>query len=295
MKISETTNGMLTISLNAAQDGERGKRADGSKQNTTIFIGDLQKENEESAIEKKRKEIREKAAKVLLDKFDSDLERDERMEESRVKIDEAQEDRKEAQSRIKEMEEWLENAPEEARSDEATMQTYREGLKQAYMEKAEAESTILSENANIRSEKKAKLGESYEQSMSYAADQAEKIEKAGASEITGMMMQEAMNHIDEIYQENIEKAQEEKEKKEEEEEKLEALRENREEIEQQVESAKEQSLETQAAAVRQTDAAPETNVAVQKTADLDKELQKLQQEAEQMDEALKGLLVDVQM
>lgn len=295
MKISETTNGMLTVSLNAAQDAERGKRADGSKRNTTIFIGDLQKENEESAIEKKRKEIREKAAKVLLDKFDSDLERDERMEESRAKIDEAQEDRKKAQDRIKEMEEWLESAPEEARSDEATMQAYREGLKQAYMEEAEAESTILSENANIRSEKQAKLGERYEQSMSYAAYQEQKILEAGSSEIMGMMTQEAMNHIDEIYQENIEKAQEEKEKKEEQEEKLEALRENREEIEQQIESAKEQSLETQVAAARQTDAAPESNVAVQKTADLDKELQKLQQEAEQMDEDLKGLLVDVQM
>lgn len=294
MKISETANGMLTISLNAAQDGERGKRADGSKQNTTIFIGDLRKENEESAIEKKRKEIREKAAKALLDKFAGDLERDERMEESRAKMDEAQEDRREAQCRIKEMEEWLENAPEEARSDETVMQTYREGLKQAYREADEAESTFLSENASIRSEKQAKLGERYEQSMSYAADQAEKIEKAGASEIMGMMTQEAMNHIDELYQETIEKAQEKQEKKEEQEEKLEALRENREKIEQQIDSAKGQSLEAQTAAARQTDAAQETNAAAGKTAQLDKELQKLQQEAEQMNEELKGLLVDVQ-
>ena len=288
MKISGNGNGMLTISLNAAQDAEEGKRADGNKRNLSIFAGDLQKENGESAIGKKRKEIREAAAAALRDKFESDLKRDEQMEESRDRINEAQETRKEVQGRIKEMEEWLENAPEEALSDGATMKNYREGLRQAYAEDAAAENTVISESAYLRSERMAKLEEKYEQSMSFAADQEQKILEAGSDEIMGMAIRESMNHIDETYQENIEKAQEEKEKKEEQEEKLEDLRENREELEQQTEAVQKHAVEKQEAMSEQT------NAAVQKTADLDEELQKLQQEAEQMDEELKGLLVDVQ-
>ncbi len=286
MKIAEK-NGIFSVSFGTMDGTEKQNRAKGK--NLSIFAGDLRQERQETAIEKKKREIREKATKVLQDKFEGDLKQDESMDESRANIENAKSQMKEAQERIAELKEQIENAPEEMLQDTETMRTYTDALQAAQIDAARAENTVVEENANIRGIKKAKLVVKYEQSMAFAVEQEKKILAAGSDEIMGMAVQESMNHIDEMYQENIEKAEEEKEKKEEQAEKLEELKENRQELEQQVDVAKENAQE------KQVDAAKQANETVTESSKVDKELRKLQKEAELMDEDLKGLMVDSQL
>ncbi len=279
MKIADR-NGVLAVSFGAADSME--KQNKGNKRALSIFAGDLKQDNQETAVEKKRKEVRERAAKVLLDKFESDQEYEQGLDESRAKIQESQAVMKEARDNAEKAGERLkglskEEAPKEYKNCEEYIQE-----QQRIMQEAEGE--IIGENASIRGAKQAKLGERYR--MVDAVNQEQEILKAGSKEIMGVAIQESMNHIDEMYQENIEKAQEQKEKEEEQEEKLEDIKEKKEEIEQQVDAAKAE------AAREQTEMTEEVNETVTGSADVDKELRKLQKEAELLDEEMKGLLVD---
>ena len=261
MKISEKS-GSFSVPFKTMDSVEKEKRKNEGSRNASIFIGDLRGESEENVMEKRRKEIKEKAVKVLRDKFAGDLKRDERLDERRAKAEAAGTEKREIQERIGRMEDWLKNAPEEAKSDVETMKTYQEGIQQAKAELAQADNTIIAETANIRSEKLAKLGERYEQSMAYAVKQEEEILASGSDEIMSMIVQESIEHMDEAYQENIEKAQEQKE-----------------------ENAPEKTA----------DQAEREKTAAKKAADFDEELQKLQKETKLMDEELKGLVVDMQL
>lgn len=287
MRIGEN-NGMLSVSFGVMSGEEKENKTKNGRM-LSIYAGDLQQAGSENAIEKKRQEIREKAVKVLLDKFEQDLKEDEALDESRANVQAAQEEQKAAQERLTELKEQLENAPEEMAEDEETMENYNEAVQDAERRIAEAQGTIIGENAAIRDAKLSKLGKKYEQTMGYAADQEQKILEAGSAEIMGMVTQEAMNHIEEVYQENIEKAQEQQEKKEEQEEKLENLKEDRQEIEQQTAAVREEAAE------RQAELTEQVNETVSESTDLDKELRRLQQEAELVDEELKGLVVDSQL
>ncbi len=287
MKI-ENNNGMFTVSFGIENNGERDDRVTKTKGgDVTIFAGDLGRDNGENAIEKKKKEIRDKAAQVLKDKFARDLEQDDMLKESQSKIETARADQKEALERINELKEYIEEAPEDL--DEDTLRTYREGVQTAQGELADAQRREMSENASIRSAKKADLAQRYEGSMSWAVDQEEKVLAAGSDEIVGMAVKAAMEQIEEKYDENIENAQEQKEEKEKEQEKLDELKENKAQIMDQVEAAKAEAMK------EQEKTTSEVNDVVTESSDIDKQLRKIQKEAELMDEDLKGLVVNTQL
>ena len=202
MKI-ENNNGMFTVSFGIENNGERDDRVTKTKGgDVTIFAGDLGRDNGENAIEKKKKEIRDKAAQVLKDKFARDLEQDDMLNEGQSKIETARAARKDALERIHALREYIVVAPEEL--DEDTLRTYREGVQTAQGELADAQRREMSENASIRSAKKADLAQRYEGSMSWAVDQEEKVLAAGSDEIVGMAVKAAMEQIEERYDENIE-------------------------------------------------------------------------------------------
>ncbi|WWR15144.1 hypothetical protein V1224_11720 [Lachnospiraceae bacterium JLR.KK008] len=287
MKI-ENNNGMFTVSFGIENNGERDDRVTKTKGgDVTIFAGDLGRDNGENAIEKKKKEIRDKAAQVLKDKFARDLEQDDMLKESQSKIETARADQKEALERINELKEYIEEAPEDL--DEDTLRTYREGVQTAQGDLADAQRREMSENASIRSAKKADLAQRYEGSMSWAVDQEEKVLAAGSDEIVGMAVKAAMEQIEEKYDENIENAQEQKEEKEKEQEKLDELKENKAQIMDQVEAAKAEAMK------EQEKTTSEVNDVVTESSDIDKQLRKIQKEAELMDEDLKGLVVNTQL
>ncbi len=280
MKIADR-NGVLTVSFGAADSTE--KQDKGNKRTLSIFAGDLKQDSQETAVDKKRKEVREKAAKVLLDKFESDQEYEQGLDESRAKIQESQAVMNEARDNAEKAGERLKGiSEEEAPEDYKNCQEYIQEQERIMQE---AEGRIIGENAGIRGAKQAKLGEKYR--MVDAVKQEQEILKAGSKEIMGVAVQESMNHIDEMYQENIEKAEEQKEKKEEQEEKLEAIKDKKAEIEQQVAAAKAEAEKEQAEMAEEVNETVTTG-----SADVEKELRKLQKEAELMDEEMKGLLVD---
>jgi len=279
MKISEK-NGFFSVSFGAMEGTKNESRNRG--RGLSVFAGDL-KQNNETAIERKRKEIREKAVKVLQDKFDSDTKWTESIDESKQRIQDAWDTMKEAQDNINAVSEHMENA------EDMDMESYLGYQKYIAEQKAvmqEAENTIVGENAGIRSAKLDKLGEKYR--MTDAVKTEEKIFAAGSDEIQGMLKQEAQDHIDKLYEENIEKAKKQQEKKEEEEKRLEAIKEKGEQIEQQVEAAKENAKEEQ---VEDTEKA---NSEIAET-DVDEELRKVQKEGELLEEELKGLMVDTKL
>ena len=105
----------------------------------------------------------------------------------------------------------------------------------------------------------------------------------------GVAVQESMEHINDLYQDNIEEAQKEKEEKEKQEERLEAIKEKQKELEQQVDAAKAE------AAKDQEKTAEKTIETVTGNSDIEKELRKIQKEGELLDEEMKGLLVDSQL
>lgn len=283
MKISEK-NGFFSVSFGAMDGAGNENRTQGKAQNKglSVFAGDL-KQNNETAIERKRKEIREKAVKVLQDKFDSDTKWSENIEESKGRIQEAWDTIKEAQDNIAQVKEHMENAED---MDMGTYLGYQKYIAEQNGVMQEAQNTITGENAGIRSAKLDKLGERYR--MTDAVKAEEKIFEAGSDEIQGMLRQEAQEHIDEMYAENIEKAQEQKEKKEEEQERLDAIKEKGEQIQQQVEAAKENAKEEQAETTKEaSETISETNV--------DEELRKVQKEGELLEEELKGLMVDTKL
>ena len=283
MKIAEK-NGFFSISFGAMDStrNENGTQGKARNKGLSVFAGDL-RQNTETAIERKRKEIREKAVKVLQDKFDSDTKWSENIEESKERIQGAWDTIKEAKDNIAQVNEHIENAED---MDQGTYLGYQKYIAEQNRLMQEAQNTITGENAGIRSAKQDKLGERYRITDAVVAE--EKIFAAGSDEIQGMLRQEAQEHIDEMYAENIEKAQEQKEKKEEEQERLDAIKEKGEQIQEQVEAAKENAKE------EQVESSEEANETIAET-NVDEELRKVQEEGELLEEELKGLMVDTKL
>lgn len=282
MKIGEK-NGVFSISFGAMEGKKRQKQAGGRK--LSVFAGDMKKGEQESAIDRKRKEVRDRAVKVLLDKFEGDQKYEQNLDESRGRIAESQAVFKEAKENAEQAQEKLQTLSRE--DDPQLYDGYEQYIKEQQSVMQEAEGSIISENAYIRGAKQSKLGERY--SMANAAVEEKKIVRDGHKEVMGVAVEESMSYIEDMYQENIEKAQEEKEKKEEQEEKLEEIRDKKKELEQQIDAAKTE------AARQQEDAAKEVNETVTETVDIDRELRKVQKEGELIDEELKGLLVDAKL
>ncbi len=282
MKIGEK-NGVFSISFGAMEGKERQKQAGGRR--LSVFAGDMKKGEQESAIDRKRKEVRDRAVKVLLDKFEGDQKYEQNLDESRGRIAESQAVFKEAKENAEQAQEKLQTLSRE--DDPQLYDGYEQYIKEQQSVMQEAEGSIISENAYIRGAKQSKLGERY--SMANAAVEEKKIVRDGHKEVMGVAVEESMSYIEDMYQENIEKAQEEKEKKEEQEEKLEEIRDKKKELEQQIDAAKTE------AARQQEDTAKEVNETVTETVDIDRELRKVQKEGELIDEELKGLLVDAKL
>lgn len=91
-----------------------------------------------------------------------------------------------------------------------------------------AQKGLIEENAAIRGINQERLKH---HTMVDAVGQSEEILENAGKEIMGMLVDEAVDHIDEKSEEEIEKAEEKKEEKKEEQEKLEEARERREEME----------------------------------------------------------------
>ncbi len=282
MKIGEK-NGVFSISFGAMEGKERQKQAGGRR--LSVFAEDMKKGEQESAIDRKRKEVRDRAVKVLLDKFEGDQKYEQNLDESRGRIAESQAVFKEAKENAEQAQEKLQTLSRE--DDPQLYDGYEQYIKEQQSVMQEAEGSIISENAYIRGAKQSKLGERY--SMANAAVEEKKIVRDGHKEVMGVAVEESMSYIEDMYQENIEKAQEEKEKKEEQEEKLEEIRDKKKELEQQIDAAKTE------AARQQEDTAKEVNETVTETVDIDRELRKVQKEGELIDEELKGLLVDAKL
>ncbi len=92
----------------------------------------------------------------------------------------------------------------------------------------DAQKGIIEENAVIRSMAHERLKH---HPMVEAAVNADKILESASKEIIGMLQDEAVDHVDEKFEEELEKAEEKKEEKKEEKEKLEEAKERREEME----------------------------------------------------------------
>ena len=178
MKIAEK-NGFFSISFGAMDSArnENGTQGKARNKGLSVFAGDL-RQNTETAIERKRKEIREKAVKVLQDKFDSDTKWSENIEESKERIQGAWDTIKEAKDNIAQVNEHIENAED---MDQGTYLGYQKYIAEQNRVMQEAQNTITGENAGIRSAKQDKLGERYRMTDAVVAE--EKIFAAGSDEI----------------------------------------------------------------------------------------------------------------
>lgn len=282
MKIAEK-NGIFSISFGAMESTEKQNRAKGNR--LSIFAGDLKQGSQETAVERKRREVREKATKVLMDKFEDDQKYEQDLDESRARIQDSQAALKEAKENAEKAAEQLEGMSKEA--DPEAYKSCEGYMKEQQRIMQEAEGSIIGENAYIRGAKQGKLREKY--TMAHAVVAEEKILAAGSKEVMGVAVQESMEHINDLYQDNIEEAQKEKEEKEKQEERLEAIKEKQKELEQQVDAAKAE------AAKDQEKTAEKTIETVTGNSDIEKELRKIQKEGELLDEEMKGLLVDSQL
>ena len=92
----------------------------------------------------------------------------------------------------------------------------------------EAKKGMIEENAAIRGIQRERL--KYHPILD-AVQQSEEIMENAGKEISGMLVDEAVDHIDDKFEEELEKAEEKKEEKKEEEEKIEEIKERREELE----------------------------------------------------------------
>ena len=181
MKIAEK-NGIFSISFGAMESTEKQNRAKGNK--LSIFAGDLKQGSQETAVERKRREVREKATKVLMDKFEDDQKYEQDLDESRARI-------QDSQAVLKEAKENAEKAAEQLEGMEADSEAYKscEGyMKEQQRIMQEAEGSIIGENAYIRGAKQGKLREKY--TMAHAVVAEEKILAAGSKEVMGVAVQE---------------------------------------------------------------------------------------------------------
>ncbi|MDE7313055.1 MAG: hypothetical protein K2N87_15760 [Eubacterium sp.] len=102
---------------------------------------------------------------------------------------------------------------------------YKEPFEEALKD---AKKGYLEENATLRAMTLERLKKD---PMVEASKEADQILKDGSKEIIGMLQEEAIDHIDEKFEEEIEEAEERKEEEKQEQEKLEEAKERREELE----------------------------------------------------------------
>lgn len=236
---------------NTGAEKSQEKAAKSSKSGgLTVFAGNTEALKPDR-IEQKREQTKAKVAKVLMDQFDSDDAIRKEMDEKRQNIEKLQKEK----SIIREM---IDN----------TDSSDTEALSELNKQLNEIQNTIKAEDSAIAASRQASVKNT---GMIKAVKAAEGIEKAASDEIQSMLVQEAVEHIDEKLKEQIEAAEKAKEEKEEQEALQEAAKEEKEENKELTEQIQE---------------------SVTEQSDVDKELKKILQENEMLKEELKGLMVD---
>ncbi len=249
----------------------------------TIFAGDLNR-NQESPlrdrIAEKRAEAQEKAMKIVGEALHGDMKIDEGIEESRQHIEELKKEHTELRDgleNINQRQETLDAARENGEIGEEAYQEKLEALNQERGVQAQklgrCEGEIQGENASIRGTRLERLKHS---PMVKAWDDADNVMKAANDEITGMAVQEGLDHVDEEAEKREDQAEEIKEEKEAKEELLEKQKEKRKEEEAWIEEL-----------------SPEEFSDLTKSSDdVQKEVQDMLRKMNLLDEDIKGAAVD---
>lgn len=251
------------------------RKAGQNKKNTTVFAGNLSGGNLTERISQKLQDARKKATKLISDQFsvDSDVAKD--MDDRRDHVKELTEEKKlmqdyqkYAEDTLAMAEKWETATPEEAAEKQAIIEDQEEALKYYKQMEQQKAGEIQGENTVISDTRRELL--KY-RGMDAVQEKADEILKAASEEVIGMIWDDAKDHVDEEFQEEIDQAKEAAEKKEEEEEKLESVREKKEETEELTEQIQESTAE-------QTE--------------LDQELKKIMNEIDEIEEEMKGLIVN---
>lgn len=155
----------------------------------------------------------------------------------------------------------------------------------------ESEKKIIVENATITGIKLERLKSS---PMVDAVKEAEGILDAASDEITGMLLDEAKEHIDEKAKEEQEEAEKKAEEKEKQEEQLEAVKEKREEMEKLTNPEKAEEKGTDESDREVNNEIPIDNILemTHKESDIKKEVENIVDKMKLVAEDIKGAVVD---
>lgn len=245
------------------------------KENVTLFAGNLQDGNLTERISQKMQDARKKATKLISDQFDIDSEISKGIDERRDHVKELTEERKQLQDYQEDVKEslalaekWETATPEEEAEKQGMIQEMKKVLEDYEKKEQQKTGQIEGENKSIKDTKIELLKH---HAMADVQENADEILEAASEEVIGMIWDDAKDHVDEKFQEEIEQAEEAAEKKEEEEEKLESTKEKKEEAEELTEQIQESTSDQ---------------------IELDQKLKKILKENDLIEEEMKGLLVD---
>jgi len=268
---------------NNIQKSERRKNLKEQIKNNRIFAG---KTNEETPLEKRIKDAKAKAIKVVREAFAKDNATDESVAYLRKNAKEASKQMIETQSELR----MLEQRKKELRDDEFMTQEEKYA---ALAEINEAEHYYLQQqkensdisNAAVDSVRSIELGRLKSAPMVSASKNAGKIMKDASDGVVNSMFGEVKNRLDEEWDKEVSKAEEKKAKEKEEKRKLEELRSERKEREEEEEITMEK-LASDSMHMMQT----------QKVGDeVQMELQNIARQAKISLDELKGAAVDEQI
>lgn len=336
----------IGIFMGNAQDGNQSAgmaqvTVTGRKKGGSVFLGD--RNSPKDNIEARKRELHKKAMKVLQDAAGSEDKIDEALDEHRNKIKKLQESSQAANEEMNKLDEEMKRLREEhgitqdsqeqkdldilikrqngaglsedekkrldamgGLTDYQRTALQYEGLKEEYRDQIKKnQKEIGVESSVIRGTKLERLKS---HAMVDAKNSKDEMMKAASKEIIGMLSKDAMDHIAEEFEKEMEEAEKKAEEKEEAEKKLEESRLEREEAQLQLEkdradSGQEltgQEMSGQAADGQELQAAQAVKTE-NPTADLrtditrqqlEAELKKVMQEEKLIEEELKGLALD---
>lgn len=285
MKIGNNENQIINVQTQEKAAGEGGRKAAKQQRKATIFAGDLPLNKDPIAL--RRQQAQKKAMKFVLDAWNSDRKIDQSQEEIRELQKTQWEEAEYNHKRVLECENRKENLQQkygveadsqEQKDLELLMRESHYDPDHPFTEEEEARLEELRGQPRTEYQKKCLeidheqlIFESREESASsYAAylqnsltdmkierlkfhkmadaqNNAEKVMEQASSEIQGMLLDEAKDHVDETYEEKREEAEEKAEKQEAEEEKIELRKEQKELMEARIDAVREDSHEAEEA------------------------------------------------
>lgn len=297
----------------AEKAGQKEKRTGHKdpKKDTVIYAGNLMPNDR---IEARKKQLQEKAMKVVIDQFEADSEVDAELKSRRGHIQDLKEeasraseqmlDVKETQERLiaregisedelallrKARKSGLQGLSEDERQqivdmgglteDRSSILAYDDVIEHYQKAAEQAHNEIAQESRTVE---QIKTGLLKQHGMSDAVRTKEEMSLEAAKEVAGMLFEEAKKNIEKEWQEMLEKAEEAAEKKEEKEELLEKAAEKNEQTQEKTEEISEKIQEDVQEVLDMSGR--------QDTVKL--EVDKLLQESGLLEEELKGILID---